>query len=151
MITPNKTVATIKPFTLSPLFFIIASKLINISMSSYYSKWTLSTDPTNSMVDEINSNGIWLLTTSYNQTTDANKLTIVFFASGTGNASGAVVTVGLTAFDDLPPVTIVGASKTLAVNGVQDSLDVQFYPTGRIAVTVASLPVGTTLKAKVIQ
>lgn len=96
--------------------------------------------------EAIDSNGVWLLLGA-----PESVLSALYFASGSGNASGAVVTVGLTAIDGLAPVPVVGAAKTLSVDGAQDSIDVMFYPLGRIAVTVASLPDGATLRMKVVQ
>lgn len=113
-----------------------------------FSSWV---NPVSGVVqDSIDANGVWRL--SLDSATRSDIPTTLFFASGTGDASGVAVDVGLSAFDGKAPVQISGAQKTITgISTAQDFLGVLFYPVGRIAITVSGLPGGTTLKAKVAQ
>lgn len=119
-------------------------------MFKSYEGWILSTDATKTRKDEIDANGVWLHAGNHSLRSDVP--TTLFFAAGTGDPSGASVSIGLSAFDGKSPVPVSGAAKSLSgLSSGQESLDVQFLPIGVIALTVSSLPANTTLKAKVAQ
>lgn len=82
----------------------------------------------------IDANGVWELQEGTAIRSDIDCT--IMFSSVSANASGATVAAGLRTVKAVTPVAITGASKVIAVNGAQDSLDVLFQPKGRIVLTV---------------
>ena len=113
--------------------------------------WYLSTDPTRTPKYKLDADGLWIHANPGQIRSDI--ATTLAFASGTGDASGAVVTASMSAFEGKTPIPVTDGSKTLSSlgAGLQDYLDVQWYPLGVICLTVASLPGGTTVISKVMQ
>lgn len=113
--------------------------------------WYLSSDANQTIKYELDQDGLWLHANPKDVRSDV--LTTIAFASGTGNASGVVATASMTAFAGKTPVPVTDASKTLSAlgAGLQEYLDVQWYPLGQIGLTLASLPGGTTVIPKVMQ